>query len=142
MRDLVSIFFVVLGLMYLQPALATNLEDLEICPNPNAANNPNLLHDLPMIEGVEVGYTCKVPTIDTRPYSSEGYKASGDVKWTLVQQDNRKRIQIWAAHTEKLGTIFVGYPEGKSEYQYNFIEAHEVCRKIEIIALDGKDVAL
>lgn len=129
-----SLFLV--GGLFLSLAQATQLDNLEVCPNPNvpknATINPLAPREVPAYEVLEVGYTCKVTTVETRPGKNEGYKSTGDVQWTLVKKDGGK--QIWAAHTVRWGPVYVGYVEPG---YHNFSEAKWVCNKKEDIELDG-----
>ncbi len=139
-----SLFFVA-GL-FLSPVQAANLEDLEICPNPNSSETPPVVESSkpltvtnPMApkevngnEALKVGYTCKVPTVEKR----RGYKNEEDgdvyVQWTLVKKEGSRKI--WAAHTLRWGPehIYVGYVEDDF---YTFNEAEKVCARNK----DGTD---
>lgn len=83
---------------------------------------------------LEVGYSCKVPTIETRPdEEGKGYAPSEDYAiWTFFR--NAEGRPIWAVHTESWGTIYVGYVEDDS-YSFDEAQAQAVCDKKEKIIL-------
>lgn len=119
---LLSLFF--MASLFLNSVQALDLDNLEICPNPNSSETPPVL---------EVGYTCKVPTVNTRPGSDEGYRRDGYVQWTLMKKEGDRKI--WAAHTGRWGLVYVGSIE---DGYYTLGEAEEVCNRIEEIAFNGE----
>ena len=84
------------------PVQATDVDDLEVCPNEDVTISPFTPQVTP--QELKVSYTCKVIAVETK-----NYKTTGNVQWTLVKQDGDK--QIWAAHTLRWGMIYVGYIE-------------------------------
>ncbi len=138
--------FLVTGL-FLSPVQAANPE---ICPNPNSSETPPVVESskpstviYPMArkeasqevkaEAGEVGYTCKVLTVETEGYKNE---EEGDVyvQWTLVKKEGMK--EIWAAHTERWGPLYV-YVGDVEDGFYTFKEAENVCKDKEIV-LNGE----
>ena len=114
-----------MGSFFFGSAQATNLEDLVTCPNPNVQNNA--------AQALEVGYSCKVPTVEThQPGENEGYKVSGDVRWTLVKKEGDRHI--WAADTLQWGSVYVGYIEPG---YHSFFEAKEIATGKKISSLMG-----
>ena len=130
-----SLFFV--ASLFLSSVQAANLDDLDICPNPNSSDNRVL----------EEGYTCKVSTVETRLDSDEGYKDDEDckdhqgvcyVQWTLVNKEGDK--ETWAAHAGRWGwgLIYVGDVE---DGVYTFSDAEKVCKNKEIV-INGKRIKM
>ena len=95
---------------------------------------------------LEVGYKCKVHTVETRPDEEiGGYSPSADyVIWTYLE--NEKGQPIWAVYTELWGTIYVGYVETKGAnpvgrylfsqvFSFDTWEEKGPCNKKETIVL-------
>ena len=102
---------------------------------------------------LEVGYTCKVSTVETRPDSEEGYKGDGYAQWTLVKKEGKK--EIWVAHTQRWGPVYVGpieegrvpvvtsvtgpvYVGSVEDGYYDFNEAKKICDRTEEFIFDGE----
>ena len=148
-----SVFFV-FGL-FLNPLQAANLDDFEICPNPNflpedlAVINPMAPKETNQgveveanneasddgIKVLEVGYTCKVPTVETKSYRN-GEEGDVYVQWTLVKKE--RDGEIWAAHTGRWGSIYMGGVEHISSFWHTFDKAKEVCNKTEEFVFNGE----
>ncbi len=125
-------------LIFANPAWS---ESIEFCRNPNAAKDKSINPMLPPSASsgtkLAVGYSCIVPTVETRAGKNEGYKPTGMVKWTLVRNNENK--QVWAAHTRRWGPIFVGSIEPE---EYGLIKAREVCNKYEDVVLEGVNLRI
>ena len=141
------------------PVQSVDFDELETCPNPNtnppatspvqSSNTPptvinpmapkeaNKSQEVVNVSAeankvLEVGYSCKVSTVETRS-DDEGYKGAGYVQWTLVKKEGKK--EIWSAHTQRWGPVYVGSVE---DGYYNFNEAKQVCDRTEEFVFDGE----